>query len=97
MTSQKLQKENMGVTWTGIAYLRMADTFNISAENRIKLIDLMNEPDCEKSDWFEKMVPWEDSVRKLFDVFQTDRNTFYCVLSGILDDNKKIKKMMSEN
>lgn len=90
------KKSSMRHTRTGRVYLRLADRFDMSTENRKILNGFMDEPD-NVDRFFGADLDWEEKVRALFSINKTDPSLFTSAMWGISRDERELSRQVKLN
>lgn len=91
-----LKEHSMRQTSTGIVFLKMADIFDMSEEDRKKLDALLDEPDNE-TEFSGADVDWTIKVYELFPIKVEDKYLWYAEFWRVVHDNRIIRRQMAFN
>ena len=90
------KKQSMRYTSTGRVYLRLADRFDMSEENREILDKLLDEPD-NVDEFFGADSDWEGKVRNLFPISKTNSPLFVSAMWRIVSDEQDLRRQIRLN
>lgn len=80
----------------GRVYLKLAYRFNMSVENQKLLDGFLNEPNNIDSFLGADSI-WENKVRALFPIYNSDRHLFISAMWGITEEEAKLTKQIKLN